>query len=323
MRLTPATALNWRAGAVLAPVLAAILAAGCGTFGSYSAPPRDAVLPVVAVSSFDNRSGFEGQWHLGNGMADLLVSELLQSRHFVVVERQQFEQLTAEIGRQHGQMFRPEGRVAPGRMKGAKFLVRGVIADFSQTGGGGLWMTVKNLFLLGRGYNARVALTLTLVDIESGQIISSVQSIGLVRAREAYAEGRYKGVSFGGDAFFRTPLGRATASAIRSGVRQIIREMPPDFWRPMIADVRGRMLVLNGGTDRSFRVGDELVVRTPAQPVTDPATGDVLSFLPGPQVGRIRIVQVAERIAFAEPMSGSGFQRGQWLIRPEVAQPPQ
>ena len=322
MRVPMTLALTRRVWAALALLPALTLTSGCGTLGTASPPSKDAVLPVVAVSSFDNRSGFEGQWHLGNGMADLLVSELLQSHHFVVVERQEFDRLIAEIGLQGGQFFRPEGRVTPGRMKGAKFLVRGVITDFSQTGGGGLWLAMKNLFLMGRGYNARVALTLTLVDIESGQVVSSVQSIGLVRAREAYAETSYKGVAFGGDAFFRTPLGRAAASAIRSGVRQIIRQVPQDWWRPMIAEVRGRMLILNGGADRCFRVGDELVVRAPAQPVTDPATGDVLSFLPGPQVGRIRIVQVADRIAFAEPVSGSGFQRGQWLILPDVAPQP-
>jgi curli biogenesis system outer membrane secretion channel CsgG len=319
MRATMTTLLIRRIWTVTALLAALALTPGCGSLGSTSAPSKDEVLPVVAVTSFDNRSGFEGQWHLGNGMADLLVSELLQSRHFVVVERQQFESLTSEIGRQNGQLFRPEGRVPTGRMKGAKFLIRGVITDFSQSGGGGLWMAMKNLFLMGRGYNARVALTLTLVDIESGQIISSVQSVGAVHAGEAYAETSYKGVSFGGDAFFRTPLGRATASAIRSGVRQIIRQVPQDWWRPMIADVQGRLLVLNGGADHRFRVGDQMDVRTPARPVTDPATGDVLSFLPGPQVGRIRIVQVAERIAFAEPVSGAGFQRGQWLIRPEAA----
>jgi curli biogenesis system outer membrane secretion channel CsgG len=297
------------------------LCGGCRT-AAIRPPPKDAVLPVVAVTTFDNRSGFDGQWQLGGGMADLLVSEMLKSGHFIVVERQQFEHLASEIGLQGGRLFRPEGRVNIGRMKGAKFLIRGTINDFSQAGGGGLWMAMQSFFFLGRGHNARVSLTLTIIDIETGQIVSSVQSIGLVRTRYAYFEKHYQGVSFGGDAFFRTPLGKATADAIREGVGQIVGEMPHDSWRPMIADVRGRILVVNGGKDRGFKVGEELVVRAPAEPVTDPATGDVLSYLPGAQIGRLRIIQLDDRVAFGEAVSGSGFQRGQWLVRAQASSPP-
>ena len=57
---------------------------------SIPALPEDLHAPVVAVTSFENRSGFAGQWQLGSGMADLLVSELVHSRNFTVVERQHF-----------------------------------------------------------------------------------------------------------------------------------------------------------------------------------------------------------------------------------------
>lgn len=302
------------AGAVLIAVLAA-MAAGCAmTFiDSIPALPDDALAPVVAVSSFENRSGFSGQWQLGSGMADILVSELVQSRNFVVVERQHFDGVAAELRRQQTPMFRPEGKPASGRMKSAQFLIRGVIDDFSQTGGGGLSVAFRWLIFMGRGYNARVALTLTLVDIESGQIVGSVQSTALVRTREAYAEGEYKGVTFGGDMFFKTPLGQATQRAIHGGVRQIVRDMPRNLWKPMVATVRDAVIVLNGGRDRGFKEGATYEVRMPAEPVTDPATGDVLSVLPGPAVGTIRIVRVEDRISFATALKGSGFARGQWL----------
>ena len=99
--------------------------------------PEDMHAPVVAVTSFENRAGFEGQWKLGDGMADLLISELVSSRNFVVVEREQFAKLTSEIERQRSGFFRPEGKTPVGRMKNANYLIRGVINDFSQTGGGG------------------------------------------------------------------------------------------------------------------------------------------------------------------------------------------
>jgi len=269
--------------------------------------------PVVAVTSFENRAGFEGQWKLGDGMADLLVSELVLSRNFVVVERQHFEKITSELQRQQSSFFRPEGKTPLGRMKNAQYLIRGVINDFSQTSGGGITLLLRSLFLLGRGQTARVSLTLTLVDVETGEILSSVQSTGLVRTREAFAEATYKGVTFGGEIFFATPLGQATARAIEGGVNQIARNMPQNPWRPMISCVRDGVILVNGGKDRGFREGAEYIARGPAEPVTDPATGDVLTFVPGSRVGQLRIIQVDEKVSFAKIIQGQGFSRGQWL----------
>jgi curli biogenesis system outer membrane secretion channel CsgG len=280
--------------------------------------PDDLHAPVVAVTSFDNRSGFEGQWKLGDGMADVLVTELIRSRNFAVVEREHFEKLVGEINRQRTGLFRPEGKTPVGRMKGAQYLIRGVINDFSQAGGGGFFMAVRSFMFLGHGHKARVSLTLTIIDIESGQIVSSVQSTGIVRTREAYAQATYKGVTFGGDVFFSTPLGQATQRAIRSGVRAITKEMPHNPWQPMISCLRNTSIIINGGKDRGFREGTLYLVRGAAEPITDPTTGDVLTFVPGPKVGTIRITEVDEKVSFAVAVQGGGFDRGQWLSKADA-----
>ena len=306
-RLTSATLLG---------LVTLICLTSCNTTLITSTPPLPEGMhaPVVAVTSFENRAGFEGQWKLGDGMADLLVSELVLSRNFVVVERQHFEKITGELQRQQSSLFRPEGKTSIGRMKNAQYLVRGVINDFSQTGGGGLTFSfLRSLFLLGRSHTARVSLTLTLVDVETGEILSSVQSTGLIRTREAFAEANYKGVTFGGEVFFATPLGQATARAIEGGVNQIVKDMPKNPWRPMISCIRDSTILVNGGKDRGFREGTEYVVRGPAEPVTDPATGDILTFVPGPRIGLLRISQVDEKVSFAQVIQGQGFNRGQWL----------
>ena len=299
-------------------VASGLFLAGCSSISVRSLPPlpEDRHAPVVAVSSFDNRAGFEGQWKIGDGMADLLVSELVESRNFVVVERQHLGNITGELDRQQSTLFRPEGKVQRGQLKNAQYLIRGVINDFSQTGGGGVEISfLRYLFLLGRGYTARVALTLTLVDIQTGQILSSVQSAALIRTREAYAKAKYEGISFGGDIFFQTPLGEATADAIYAGVKQIAKAMPENNWRPMVSGTRNGFVMINGGKDRGFRINTNYIVRGPAEPVTDPATGDILTYVPGPRLGTVMIVQVEDKIAFAKPIDGRDFNRGQWLVK--------
>ncbi len=296
-------------------------AAGCASLiVSPARPlPDDAIPPRVAVASFENRSGFEGQWEIGGGMADLLVSELVKSRNFVVLERGRLDTVVGEIVRQRDKLFRDEGKVPAGRLKNVEYLVRGVINDFSQVKGGSLWVGIRRWFLGGGGYTARVAMTLTIVDVASGQIVDSVQCEASARARNAFIEGRYKNVKFGGDQFFKTPLGVATSSAMRRGLKGIVQKMPRQYWQPMVADVTDRFVVVNGGRDRELKVGRYFQVRQSGSPVTDPLTGDILQILPGQVVGVVQVVEVQAAIAGAEVISGHGFARGQHL---EAIAPP-
>ncbi|MFU8780246.1 MAG: CsgG/HfaB family protein [Kiritimatiellia bacterium] len=297
--------------------LLAIVITGCAGPASRSIHPlgRDMVPPRVAVASFDNRTGFAGQWKLGPGMADLLVAELVASRHFVVLERIQLNTVVDEISRQRHGFFRREGKVDEGRLDNVQYLVRGVITDFSQTGRGEVWMRLRRWLIGGGGYTARVGLTLTIVDVETGTIVDSVQSSGRARAREAYAQASYAGVQFGGSAFFQTPLGVATSEAIRNGLRGITQRMPRKRWEPMIAEVQGARIIVNGGHRRGIRVGQQYRVRGRGEVITDPVTGDMLDILPGSIVGAIQITEVRESLAVGEAVAGSAMSRGQHLER--------
>ncbi|MBM4143973.1 MAG: hypothetical protein FJ225_10345 [Lentisphaerae bacterium] len=299
------------------------LTAGCVTLPVLPAAPLppEAVKPVIAVTAFDEHNAGFKHWDVGGGMADLLTSELIKSGNFRVVERRHLDKVFGEIDWQKDARFRPEGRVAQGRLANAQFLIRGVVNDFSEVSGGSLFVGLAKYLLGGKGNRARVALTLTIVNVESGEIVDSAQAAGSAWARKAYAEGVYKQIDFGGKAFFNTPIGGATASAIRRGVRALVKKVPRVMWEPMIADVADGRVLINGGADRGIAVGAEYTVREAGRQVTDPVTGDVLSTLPGRMVGALRVVEVRERIAVAEPVSGGGFSRAQRLepIRPAPA----
>jgi len=294
-----------------------VFVAGCAMpfVGGVKPLPKGAVPPRIAVVSFDNRSSFSGQWKLGPGIADLLVSELVASKNFVVLERGHLAEVVDEIMQQKNRLFRKEGKVGEGRLENAQYLIRGVITDFSQTSGGSFWMGFRHLFIGSGGYTARVGLTLTIVDIESGKIVDSVQCSDKAKAGEVYGKASYKGVHFGGDRFFKTPLGTATSGAICKGLKAITEKVPTHYWLPMIADLNPHQIILNGGNDRGFKVGQFYRVRKKGTAVTDPGTGDVLDILPGPVVGLIRVVEVRARVAGAEVVNGHSFARGQLMER--------
>ncbi len=296
-------------------LVCALAAAGCqsprrAANGTPLYPYRHGqeVPPVVAVMDFENRASWAGQWNLSGGMADLLVARLMDTRKVAVLERQHLRDVLEELERQGSGHFRPEGRAQRGRLKNAQFLMRGTINDFTviEEGSAGFWSSFLRIF--GRGNRARVALTVKIYDIENGEVLAAVQSDGTVASSGGGAAISYKQVTFGGDSFFRTPLGKATEWALDRAVRRLIGALPIDFWAPRVAEVtdlrEGTLVVVNGGANAGVKVGDEFCVRDLPRIVTDPVTGNVIERPAGEVVGRVRVTEVLPQSAHAKLLQG-------------------
>ena len=312
--------LRHRAGQVALLLLLSGWMTGCSTFieqrqvaarPDYGSGKR--FKPVVAVTRFDNKSGFSGQWDLGTGMADVLTTELLESGQYVVLERRELDSVLGEILRQGQEFFRREGRVNQGRLKNVRYLISGAITDFTVTGDSSGWFGYSTTVKAGGGTSrARVSLHLRLTDVESGEVISSVEAAGTASAGWFSAAVSYKNLAFGGDSFFRTPLGKATTRAVGRAVKQLAEAIPREYWYPRVAEAGPDMVVLNGGENVGVRAGDVFVVREQGRDITDPVTGDVIERLPGKVIGRIRVDEVQPLAAHALIIEGSAF-RGAYL----------
>jgi hypothetical protein len=229
-----------------------------------------------------------------------------------VLERKHLGDVVGEILRQGQELFRSEGRVEKGRLMNAKYLIRGTITDFTVTGEASGWFGVSSFRAAGRGSRARVAITVKVSDVESGQIISSVKTDSSVSAGGFGAGINYKDMAFGGDAYFRTPLGRATEQAIRKAVKQVLRDLPTRKWEPRVAEAGVDMVVVNGGDNVGLREGQVYLVREAGRDITDPQTGHVVESLPGRVIGRIEVRDVRPASAHAAILEGTA-QRGNFL----------
>ena len=262
---------------------------------------------------FENKASFSGQWNLGQGMAELLVAQLMESERVVVIERRHIGDVVGEIARQGQDLFRPEGRVERGRLKNAQYLIRGAVTDFTVVGDMSGWFGVENKgSLRGRSQRARVALVITVSEVASGEVLSSVQAEGDVSAGGLGVTVNYKQMNFGGDAFFRTPLGKATDRAMARAVKRILYELPSRPWEPRVAEVDGKDVVINGGQDVDLEEGDVFLVRESPRPVTDPVTGNVIDVKPGKVTGRISVSMVKEAAAYGVLEDGTA-RRGDLL----------
>ena len=305
---------------IVACAVAVTLLSGCAT--TPKAPPpvmrsrhngQPVLTPVVAVTDFENRAPMQGQWNLGTGMADLLEAELLERQRVIVVERKNLSDVMGEISRQGSQMFRQEGRAQAGRLKNAQYLIRGSITDFTITRRSSLWLRIFSLNMAGHGQEARVALNINVVDVETGEKIASMKASATAVARGAEASIKYKDVAFGGDSFFRTPMGRATEGAISDATRGILKALPERPWVPLVAETGpGGVVIVNGGSNARVHPGQCYVVRGPPRLVTDPNTGNVIEQQGGPVLGRLTVTDVFENSAHARIVAGQA-KRGDLL----------
>jgi len=273
------------------------LCGGCATFLSdreaASAYYSGGLMkPVVAVSDFENLANASGKWNLGEGMADLLVADLLETDRVTVLERKDLKQILEEIILQGGELFRREGRVERGKLKNARYLVRGSVTDFTESVRVRGWFGLPGFWIFGGGNRARVSIALRVSDVETGEIVSSVKADHAVSAGGAGVQAKYKNMTFGGDAFFRSPLGKATDGAIRKAVKQVLRDLPTEVWEARVAEAGVDYVIINGGRNVRVRNGDVFLVRKAPREVTDPVTGNVIEVVPGPVIGWVQITKV-------------------------------
>ena len=270
------------------------------------------VQPVVAVTEMENQANFNGQLNLGHGMADMLVTGLMKTKKVVVLERQNLRDIMGELALQRDGVSRPEGRVASGRLKNAKYLIRGSVTDFTEVESTAGKLGLSSLKVFGGAQRAQVALHLRIYEVESGEIMASLKAEGSASSSGGGGEGQYKNVKIGGESFKRTPLGKATEQAIKEAVDKLLKALPVDYWRPLVAEVTEGVVVVNGGENVRLQPGDQFIVREKPRFVTDPATGNVIDTIPGKQNGLLQIVKVSPLSATAKLVEGTA-QRGQLL----------
>jgi len=155
-------------------------------------------------------------------------------------------------------------------------------------------------------------INLTVTDVETGEIISCVPADGSAKASRKWARFDYNGVTFGGNLFFKTPIGRATREALHKAVNRIVRDIPYTTWKPRIADTTAESVIINGGENVGVQEGDLFDVREEGRSITDPGTGNVVDYIAGTTVARIKIIEVRPTTADGIVISGRP-QRGFYL----------
>jgi curli biogenesis system outer membrane secretion channel CsgG len=323
MVLVKTSPITIRIGIVI--LLVILGACGCQSRVEYTAKEEAKYLkPTVAVMSFENRAPMHMKWNLGEGLADQLIDRLLNTRRYVVLERQQLHAIFQELKRAQDNRFRQTGQPQPGRLKHVRYLVKGTITDFAHTETvEGFWR-LFDWGLFGSSSYATVAATIYVIDVQSGQIIASDSIEAQIKDSKNKDNTQYDGMAFGSYTFYHTPLGRATNKMLDKAVRSIADTIAERPFQPKIASIVNQQVVINGGKDRKIELGTEYIVRPKSDVVFDPDTGDLLGHITQDTIGRVRVSLVTNKYAVADILEGDGFKPGQTLFvsESETAQAP-
>jgi curli biogenesis system outer membrane secretion channel CsgG len=308
------TLRQWRSGHIAVLVLAMI----AGMLGMASDGYAQGKIRI-AVTAFENKVKTpipDASWKLGEGLAEMLTSELSKTGQFIVVERQAVGDIVKEQELGMSGLVRQGTAAQTGQMLGAQIIVRGAVTEFEErASGGGVGVQSRRFGIEGEASNAQVALDIRLIDASTGQVIASHNAAKTASSASGGFGARSGSVTFGGDIFFRTPLGQATRAAMQDALQFIMvtsfKAVTPSF---SIVKVDGPVVYINAGTNSNVRTGDHYMVYSKGEELVDPDTGLKLGS-DERLVGSIQITSVQEKFSIGTIVGGAGAMKRGDLVK--------
>jgi curli biogenesis system outer membrane secretion channel CsgG len=292
--------------------------------------------PRVAVLDFDyatvqssTSALFGTDVDVGKGIADLLITKLVNDGTYSVFERQALDKLMSEQNFSNSNRADPATAARLGKLAGVDVIIIGAVTQFGNEtqnknlgGGLGNW---HGFGVGGIGHSsskANVAVNARIVNVDTGEIVavaegtgqSSRSSTSLLGNGSNWSSWGGGNVDFGSSNFQETIIGEATKVAVDKLTTNIVSDAPKVSVRTitvegLVAAVVGGQVILNVGSNAGVRVGDQLQVERVTQEIKDPSTGEVIRRLTSP-VGVLKATDVDAKSAVCVVVSGSGFQVG-------------
>lgn len=274
---------------------------------------------TIMVTKFENRSGWPGEWNLGDAWDTVLTDMLNQTGQFIVIGEtdMRFAALDEQDFAMSGRTTDGKKNPAYGQMTPAQLLVKGAITHVqgrTKSSGGGI--NIKGFKIGGRGGKGEINATIYIVDSSTGQVLASKSVVGTHKQKGmnfGFANGDW-GTSFGGDK--NDNVGLAVQDACAEAVAFMIEQLPNFPWTGTVVTVRGNKVYINRGSREgvspgdSFKVGEVEVIR-------DPDTGEVLDEIMT-EIAFLEVSEVKEKLSIANVTMGdaASVMRGMTIHLP-------
>ncbi len=266
----------------------------------------------IAVMEFQDRAGYG--YNIGRGLSDMLVTTLVKSGKFIVVEREQLDKILAEQGLGLSGAVTPQSAAKVGSLLGVELIVTGSVSEFgekkSSIGG-----RIPGLGGKLTKREARSVVDIRLINTTTGEIIMAETAEGHEKSRSLDQIG-FKDIDFRNPTSWdRTIQGKAARKSIDKCVKYIEKAMSKIPWQGKIikASADGT-IYMKPGSAGGVKPGMEFVVYSKGEELIDPDTG--LSLGSEEQmIGKIKVVSdIGEgKACKAIVVSGNGFKAGDFV----------
>jgi curli biogenesis system outer membrane secretion channel CsgG len=263
---------------------------------------------IVAVSRFENKTSWRGQVELGDAMADQLVQALMDSKQFVVMERQTLSDVVQEQDLANSGRAQKSQSAQTGKLVNAQVLVKGTVTEFEDKSSGSANGVGFGGFKVGNNHSeAHVGLLIRLIDTTTGEVLDSERAEGKAASGGVQFGMNTSGVQFGTAGFAKTPMGKAVQETIDNAVALIAAKLKNVPFQARIVKVNSDSeILISGGEKTGISEGDAFTVYSVGENLVDPTTGEQL----GSELekkGTIKVTKVEEKYAKAKadnPISG-------------------
>jgi curli biogenesis system outer membrane secretion channel CsgG len=270
----------------------------------------------VAVFNFEDQAGYGH--NIGNGLSDMLITALVESEKFIVIERSELDQILQEQGLGMSGAVTPQSAAQVGKLLGVELMVTGSVSEFgtkeNRVGGG---LGKLGGMRLGVSKNkARASVDLRLVNTTTGEIIAAKTADGEESTTSLDQVG-LQGIDFHNSSTWdNTIMGKAARQAIDKSTEIITEALKSVPWQGKV--IKGNAdgsLFMKPGSQGGVKAGMTFWVYRPGEELIDPDTGLSLGS-EEMKIGQIQVTgDVGDgRAAKAIAKSGSNFQTGD-LIR--------
>src|ERR1017187_1898242 len=288
--------------------------------------------PKVAIKTFQNPANFSHST-IGDGLTDMLTTELENTGKFNVLERAQIDELTKEIDFGSSGYGNKQTFAQKGNLLGAQYLLMGKVTNFSYTESGQQKPKVNllgpNTLVIEYQKQADVRVDFRFVDVATGETVIAEQGTAHATDKSEVSEmATWRGIT-SSSAFTAESssslIGRATTDAINDIVRKlnslsdIVQKRSAaaaigasvdnltSAKGEVVADEGGGLWIVGGiGNANGLRVGDHL--KLVHESVVKDKTGKVV-YQKAVDIGSMEVTDVSQpdhaEVRFL-PGSGSG-----------------
>jgi len=209
--------------------------------GTAAMPPYSGPKARIAVAEFDVKAA-RADGEIGTGLREMLVTALMNSNRFRVVERQVLNALMQEQELASSGAAQAVG-VQRGQIKTADIMITAAVTEFEPAasggavglgGGGNIGRGVLGAMLGGSKNKAHMALDIRILDTSTSEILAATRVQGQATDMQGGILAGFLGswgLGAGLSGYANTPMEKAIRVCIIEAVKYISQQVPANYYK--------------------------------------------------------------------------------------------